>query len=93
MKSTYRANTTSNATVKSENVILLIFPPAENSLFLLVEATVCAGSVTKRQAEDEQTKVIVQSTYTSAIKRSTIVMNGRDSNVSTHGAIRFTVVM
>ena len=46
-----------------------------------------------RQAEDERTKDVVQSTYTSAIERSTIVMNGRDCDVSTHDAIRFTVVM
>ena len=38
-------------------------------------------------------KVFVQSTYTSAIERSTIVMNGRDCDVSTHDAIWFTVVM
>ena len=47
----------------------------------------------KLQAEDERTKDVVQSTYTSAIERSTIVMNGRDCDVSTHDAIRFTVVM
>ena len=73
-------------------MILLIFSPAENSPFLLVEATVCAGSATEgKQKTNEQD--VVQSTYTSAIERSTIVVNGHDCDVSTHDAIRFTVVM
>ena len=46
-----------------------------------------------RQAEDERSKVVVQSTYTSAIERSAIVMNGYDCHVSTQDTIRFSVVM
>ena len=73
-------------------MILLIFSLAENGPFLLVEATVCAGSATEDKLKTK-TKVVVQSAYTSAVERSTIVMNGRDCDVSTHDAIRFTVVM
>ena len=73
------------------HVILLIFSPAENGPFLLVEATVCAGSATEGKQKSNEQKVVVQSTFTSAIERSTI--NGHDCDVSTHDAIRFTVVM
>ena len=47
-----------------------------------MEAIVRCRFYDGRQAEDERTKVIVQSAYSSAIERSTIVMNGRDCDVS-----------
>ena len=55
----------------------------------IVRCRFCDG----RQAEDERTTVIVQSAYSSAIERLTIAMNGHDCDVSTHDAIRFTVVI
>ena len=74
------------------HVILLIkLPPAENGPFLLVESNCLRRFCDGRQAEDEQTKKIVQSTHTSAIEQSTIVMNGRDCDISTRHAIWFTV--
>ena len=68
-------------------MIHLIFPPAENGPFLLVEATFCCRFYDGRQAEDERTKIIVQSAHTSAIEQSAIVMNGRDFDVSMHDSI------
>ena len=66
----------------------MILSLAENGPFLLMEATVCAGSATEgKHAEDEQTKVVVQSTYNSAIKLSTIVMNGRDCRMTQFGLL------
>ena len=70
----------------------MILPPAESGPFLLMEATVCAGSATEGKQKTNK-QVIVQSTYNSVIERSTIVRNGCDCDVSTHDAIRFTVVM
>ena len=68
----YMAVTSQQLHSSSEvHVILLIFLPTESGL----SCRFCDG----KQAEDEQTKVIVQSANTSAIKRSTIVMNGGDS--------------
>ena len=77
------------------HVILLIkLPPAENGPFLLVESNCLRRFCDGRQAEDEQkTRKIVQSTHTSAIEQSTIVMNGRDCDISTRHAIRFTVTV
>ena len=37
-------------------MILLIFSPAENSPFLLVEATVCAGSVSEGKQKTNKQK-------------------------------------
>ena len=52
------------------------------------------AQVLRRKVSRRRTnKVVVQSTYTNTIERSTIVMNGRDCDVSMHDAIRFTVVM
>ena len=81
---------TSFKAVKPRHVILLIFPPADYRPFLLVGACNCLLQVL-RQKTSKRAKVIVQSAYTIAIERSTIAMNGRDSDVSTHDAIRFTV--
>ena len=66
-------------------MILLIFSPAENGPFLLVEATVCAGSATEgRQKTNEQKSSCRARSYTSTIERPTIVINGRDCGISTH---------
>ena len=70
-------------------MILPIFSPAENGPFLLVEATVCAGSVTEGKQKTNEQKSLCRAP-TSAIE---LVMNGRDCDSSTHDAIRFTVVM
>ena len=53
-----------------------------------MEATVRCRFYGGRRAEDERTKVIVQSAYSSVIEQSTIAMNGRDCDVSTHDAMR-----
>ena len=68
-------------------MILLIFQSAENGPYLLVEATVCCSFCYGRQAEVEQTNVIVQSAYNSSIKRSAIAMNGRDCDILMHDTL------
>ena len=65
-------------------MILLIFSLAENGPFLLVEATVCTGSATDGK---QKTNVQKLSCRAPTLARSTIVMNGRDHDVSTHDAI------
>ena len=66
-------------------MILTIFPAAR--MGLLMEATVAVGSTT--EVEVVQSKIIVQSTYTSTIKQSLLKWNGHDCNVSMHDAIGF----
>ena len=62
----------------------VIVPPADNCPFVLMEATVCCRFCDRRQTEDERTKIIVLSTYTSVIERSTIAMNGCDCDILMH---------
>ena len=42
--------------ISEVHVILLIFSPAENGPFLLVEATVCAGSATEVEQKTNKQK-------------------------------------
>ena len=61
----------------------------ENGAFLLVEATVCCPFYYRSEIEVVQTKIVMQSTYTSAIERSLLKWNGRDCDGSMHYAIGF----
>ena len=55
VQTVYGRNVTAVAYLSEVHVILPIFSPAENSPFLLVEATVCAGSATEgKQKTNEQ---------------------------------------
>ena len=65
------------------HVILLIFPPAENGPFLLVEATGCAASATEgEQKTNKQKSSCRVPTLARSSDQLLIVMNGRDCNVS-----------
>ena len=44
--------------ISEVHVILLIFSPAENGPFLLVEATVCAGSATEGKQKTNEQKTL-----------------------------------
>ena len=81
---------TSNSLV---HVILANFSSCENGAFLLVEATVCCPLYYWSEIEVVRTKIVMQSTYTSAIEWLLLKWNGRDCDGSMHYAIGFTVVM
>ena len=56
-----------NVIPHSSSEVHVIFPPDENGPFLFMEATVCCRFCDGRQAEDEQTKNIVQRVPTPAV--------------------------
>ena len=91
IQTVYRCNVTAIAIPHSTShtglghMILTIFPAAR--MGLLREATVAVGSTT--EVEVVQSKIIMQSTYTSTIKQSLLKWNGHDCNVSMHDAIGF----
>jgi len=65
------------------------FSSCENGAFLLVEATVCCRFYYWSEIEVVQTKIIVQSAYTSTIERSLLKWNGHDCDGSMHYAVGF----
>jgi len=69
--------------------VIQFFFSCENGAFLLVEATVCSRFYYWSEIDVIRTKIIMQSTYTSAIERSLLNWNGRDCNDSMHYTIGF----
>ena len=65
------------------------FSSCENGTFLLVEATVCSQFYYWSEIKVVQTKIILQSTFTSTIEWSLFIWNGRDSDGSVHCTIGF----